>query len=127
MRQGRCCVRLSGVLAVRWAGRCRAQRDWPGISSGATRLPGPGGYHFPGVGAAQTSPDPTGYASGGDPAPTTPTCEGAVQYCLNSPSSMAAPLHEEHITMRSCAPSCLICVRLAMQSAWPLSRAKSAF
>jgi hypothetical protein len=40
---------------------------------------GAGWVSFPGVRATPTSPDPTGRANGGDPAPTPPTCEGAVQ------------------------------------------------
>jgi hypothetical protein len=38
-----------------------------------------GWVSFAGVRATPTSPDPTGHASGGDPAATSATCEGAVQ------------------------------------------------
>lgn len=40
---------------------------------------GAGWVSFPGVRATPTSPDPTGHARGGDPAPTPPACEGAVE------------------------------------------------
>jgi hypothetical protein len=40
---------------------------------------GAGWVSFPGVRAIPTSPDPTGLANGGTPAPTSPACEGAVQ------------------------------------------------
>ena len=40
---------------------------------------GAGWVSFAGVRATPTSPDPTGHANGGDPAPTSSPCEGAVQ------------------------------------------------
>jgi hypothetical protein len=40
---------------------------------------GAGWVSFVGVRATPTSPDPTGHANGGDPAPTSSACEGAVQ------------------------------------------------
>jgi hypothetical protein len=40
---------------------------------------GAGWVSFPGVRATPTSPDPTGLANGGDPAPTPAACEGAVE------------------------------------------------
>jgi hypothetical protein len=40
---------------------------------------GAGWVSFAGVRATPTSPDPTGRANGGDPAPTSSACEGGVQ------------------------------------------------
>lgn len=40
---------------------------------------GAGWVSFPGVRATPTSPDPTGLANGGDPAPTPTRCEGAIE------------------------------------------------
>jgi hypothetical protein len=40
---------------------------------------GAGWVSFPGVRATPTSPDPTGRANGGTPAPAPPNCEGAIQ------------------------------------------------
>jgi hypothetical protein len=40
---------------------------------------GAGWVSFAGVRATPTSPDPTGRANGGDPAPTAPACEGAIR------------------------------------------------
>lgn len=40
---------------------------------------GSGWVSFAGVRATPTSPDPTGHANGGDPAPTSLACQGAVQ------------------------------------------------
>lgn len=40
---------------------------------------GSGWVSFAGIRATPTSPDPTGHANGGDPAPAPASCEGAVQ------------------------------------------------